>query len=141
MDEDGHADANVERVRHHRRGGAGDRRLPQGQRPLQVPRGHHEGEGDMFLFAQTDKSVEELAPAGIPREVIVREEAVRDPHAMVVLPDEFDDLLRVTAPHRPPLDIDDRAEAALERASSSRIETGETAKCIFYDLNRQKRRR
>jgi len=87
---------------------------------------HHEGERYPFFFAQKNEAVEEFSPLRISRDIVVREEAMRDPRFPVALPHKINDLLRFAISHRTPLHIDDRAKVAGEHASASCVDSRKT---------------
>ena len=74
-----------------------------------------------FLLAQLDQPVEKLLPIAVAGEIVVGDEEGLDPLGEVLADDPFE-VVGGAEPALAPLDVDDRAEAALERAAAAEVE-------------------
>jgi hypothetical protein len=93
-----------------------------------------------FAFAQHDEAVEDRFPILVAREIVVGDEEAVDALRGVAA-DDLLDIVRRAPPRFAALDIDDGAEAALERAAAAGVEARQMAGGALNALHRQDRHR
>ena len=95
---------------------------------------------ETLLFAQLDQAVEDRLPVAVAGEIVVGDEEAGDALGGVGAHDRLDVVGGAVA-RLAPLDVDDGAEAALERAAAPGVEAGVMAGHAGDDLARQDRNR
>jgi hypothetical protein len=85
---------------------------------------------------QIDQAVEDRLPVAVPREIVVGDEIVVDALGVIGAHDRFN-VIGAPIARLAALDIDDRAEAALERAAAAGIEARMMADDPPHDFLRQ----
>src|SRR3984957_12039036 len=121
---------------------AGPRRLLDEVRDLVAERVDLEKEPDpeAVLLPQFDQPIEDRLPVAVAGKIVIRDEEARNALRSIGAHDRLDVVRRPIA-RLAPLDIDDGAEAALERAATSGVETCVVARHSRHHLARQPRRR
>ena len=97
-----------------------------------------EVEGQPLRLPHHDQPVENRLPVAVAREIVVGDEKPVHPLGDVGA-DQLLDIVGVAPARLPPLDVDDRAKAALERAAAPGIEGAEGLAVAPDDLDRQER--
>ena len=92
-----------------------------------------------LLLAHLDQAVEDRLPIAVAREIVVGDEEAVDALRQVGAHQPLD-VVGVAPARLAPLHVDDRAEAALERATAPGVEGAERLAVAPDDLDRQKRR-
>src|SRR5215470_10799554 len=77
-------------------------------------------EAQPILFAHPDQSVEHRLPVPVPREVVIGDEEVMYTLSNILSHDTLD-IVRIARTRFAPLNVDDRTEAAQERAAAASV--------------------
>ena len=93
---------------------------------------------ETFALAQLDQAIEDRLPVAVAGEIVVGDEEARDPLRRIGAHDGLDIVGRAIAGFAA-LHIDDRAEAALERAAAPGIEAGIVSRHAGHHRTRQDR--
>ena len=91
---------------------------------------------EALLLAQFDEAIEDRLPIAVAGEIVVGDEKARDPLRGVGAHDRLD-VVGGPIAGLAPLNVDDRAEAALERAAAPGVEAGVVSRDPRHDGARQ----
>ena len=95
-----------------------------------------EPDPEAVLLAQFDQAIEDRLPVAVAGEIVVGDEKARDVLRGVGAHDRLD-IVGGAIARLAPLDVDDGAEAALERAAASGVEAGVVPGDFGHDGARQ----